>query len=148
MRRNIINWAVIIVAAFSFACFTACGSDDDENVNVKEKLLGMWHRVGRTYVGEHEFKDIYFNHINFLADGTCQCYRSNPDGYARICTWSYSESSKILRIYGTDGTYDFAYNMRFEFLDNGDWVGSEDNYTWIYSRNLQEDDDEIASVQK
>ena len=109
---------MVILAVLMCMNFTSCNNDDLNN-NIQNRLIGTWKQVN--------YREGYYSrnwlYIDFQKDGICY-YASSPEYFQENkALWSYSKENKMLRIYTEDGYY--TYNLHFEFQDNGDWIGTE-----------------------
>lgn len=124
---------VMMMCASLFSC-----SSEESNPTkiVKDKLIGTWKIISCSSSYSKNF-----TYIMFLDNG--QCYYSKEPSFDMewVCNWAYSSESNSLRIYSNDGYY--SYDLKFEFMENGDWIGTEQlsngkTITYIYGKYVGE----------
>lgn len=124
---------IIMMCELLFSCTS---DENNPTKTVKDKLIGTWKIISCSSSYSRNF-----TYIMFLDNG--QCYYSQEPSFdiERVCSWAYSGESKSLRIYSSDGYY--SYDLKFEFMENGDWIGTEQlsngkTITYIYGKYLGE----------
>lgn len=119
------------LSLFTFALtFTACSSDDDESdsgnkMSYKSVTRILTSTMWKNISWKGPVSPYYLDYLKFMSDGKCYVYDNTysiKNDIKEVKTWTYSEDSQTLRLYG--GDY-YTYHFDLEIEDNGDWVGTD-----------------------
>ncbi len=128
-------FTLMLLFAMLSVSFVACSDDKDEaqTSSNQKKIIGVWELTNYGYGMSSNWK-----YVRFDSDGTGY-YDSNPDGVLNPSqtlpelVWSFTENGNTLIVVGGDGYYTYSFE-KFEFLQNGSWMGVDNGTTYIYAK--------------